>query len=81
MLKPAPPPPIIVGETDKTKLLVGDLPANFEEEKLKSFLEKAAGCQINHFIHGPLPDLVLLDFSRTPSEYIFTVSNTDNFIF
>lgn len=68
-LKPAPPPPIIVGETDEKKLLVGDLPPDFKDEDLKQFLEKPAGCQIIQFHRGPRQDLVLLDFKSIPSVY------------
>lgn len=74
-LQPAPPSPIVVGETEKKKLLTGNLPADFKEEELKIFIEKA-GCQVTKFTRGSLPDVVLLDFKDVPSEFFLKMTGT-----
>lgn len=73
-LQPAPPSPIVVGETEEKKLLIGNLPADFKDEELKTFIEKA-GCQVTKFTRGSLPDVVLLNFKDVPSEFFLYDSN------
>ena len=76
-----PPPPIISADVDELKLLFTSLPvsanckdaaaaaaADDDEQKLKEFVQAAAGAEIQHVTYSSERDKAVIAFQSTPRE-------------
>ena len=68
LLNPAPPPPIVLGDIDSTRLLAKLLPPGITFDKMKTYLEKASGSEIIKWTIGVKQSTALFDFSTTPGK-------------
>lgn len=80
LLHPMPPPPIVVGAVDPSKLLAKYLPVTFVDEELAQYLKEPSGKDIIKVSRSRSPSVAMIIFRGVPGKqhdsvyYIFVYS-------